>query len=143
MRRTCTVRLSMLCSFCVCHTSHCAITCRFHVVGLLHYQAAPPSHLPRANHVPFLYRAAARGRHARPGAGRARLVEELHHDKGVEDQCVVHAGALHGGSRGHPEQRVAVEDERIHGHQLERALACHRLQHLAPRGRSIVWGYHL
>ena len=69
--------------------------------------------------------------------GRARLVEQLHHDEGVEDERVVHAGALYGRGRRHAEQRVAVEDERAHGRQLERALARHRLQHLAPRRRSI------
>ena len=58
------------------------------------------------------------------------LIEELHEDKGVEDEGVVLRGPLDGVSIGHPKQVVTIEYQPVHHRKLEYALAYNVLDHL-------------
>ena len=50
------------------------------------------------------------------------LVEELHENKGIEDDGVMLGGALHAAGLRHTKQLRSMEDQAVHDSQLEQTL---------------------
>ncbi len=101
--------------------------------------ATSPGHLQLPTRRPAFGTNCVLARHEHwPHEQRARLVEELHADKGVEDKRVVLRGAIRQAGGGHAKDARAAEHQRPHDRQLERALAHHRLQHLGAAQRAAI-----
>lgn len=50
------------------------------------------------------------------------LIEELHENKGIEDDCVMLGGALYAAGLRHTKQLRSMEDQAVHDSQLEQTL---------------------
>ena len=68
---------------------------------------------------------------------KEHLIEQLHEDKGVEDQGVVNRGSIHeiSAGRGHAKDGVRMVHQRIHDPQLKHALPHNGLHNLRMRAQ--------